>query len=724
MYFITKNRVYFIIVWVIFGVTWYFSGQVITPSSAKPDISSPFIQSAMGSQVYNIFHPYETYLYGTETEALTIGDFNHDGRNDVVMVSRNGGNPSNLLLFLQTPNGTLGSPTSFLAGNYINSVATGDINNDNRDDLIVANGSDITISVFLQQNNGTLGSQITYPTVLGPDLLVVADFNNDTLDDVVVWHMVDNVLGVFYQNNSGTLNNMVSYSATKAWLYDDMDYGDVNNDGRTDIVLMYNDNNNPSFKVYLQQINGTLGSPITYSLPNTPYGVAIGDVTNDGLDDVVIARANIEIFVQMANGTLSHTISFPGYAEAIEVEDINLDGRLDIIGNAASEISVHLQLPDGTFTPYDLYQVPYSAPRKAQSLDIGDVSNDGLPDVVNAVRDYGLNVLRHQEIDFTLSVFPDEQTASPGGQVNSTVMISSTGGLVGPVAVEIASVAGWITPTLPVTTTIIPNQLDVITFVAQSTPFGNYSLPITATTGVITQQVLIDFGVRSLVHLPATLNTYCFAPFIDDFSNPLSGWPNVDTGNIVYGYINGQYQIFHRLAYRWGGVTAGSYWSNGELAQVRGRIVQNSGSWGLIFGLNENWTDFYSFEIFPSSQEYYLFHYTSSTGWSIERSGFSTGISTSGFNTMAIHADPSSGIQLQINNYPYAYYPEVPGRVGLSGSSLAANTDIRFDNYLFAAENCPVSALTEIAPDSYESLMLNRPPLTSLQNQLPLVEGE
>ena len=93
--------------------------------------------------------------------------------------------------------------------------------------------------------------------------------------------------------------------------------------------------------------------------------------------------------------------------------------------------------------------------------------------------------------------------------------------------------------------------------------------------------------------------------FFDDFSDPDSGWDNgLDTGSVVYSYQSGEYQIFIRDTFWWGGAVP-------PLADIADYSVEaemrlHSGSsafYGLIFE-RVDWNHYYLFAVSPDSQEY------------------------------------------------------------------------------------------------------------------------
>jgi DNA-binding beta-propeller fold protein YncE len=224
--------------------------------------------------------------------------------------------------------------------------------------------------------------------------------------------------------------------------------------------------------------------------------------------------------------------------------------------------------------------------------------------------------------------------------------------------------------------------------------------------------------------LPAISNRYCPAPFVDDFTDHTSGWPIADTGGIIYRYLDGEYNIYHRNANMWGAVTRGDVWNQSKYLEVKGRIVQNQGVWGLLFALNDDWTDFYTFEISPNDQRWFVFHYTSSGGWQMVSQGMSAAIQTgAAFNTLSLSSlfgHGTLGFYINNNLAFHSDWQHKTGRVGLTGASFQNNVDIRYDKYIFVDEHCPMPTQNVSSSSLGTFIALERPDLDSL---LPITES-
>lgn len=363
-------------------------------------------------------------------QAVAIGDVNGDGRNDAVVANGIYNDPARdgkVLVFLQKVAGGLDPPvvysTSGTFGNAPTTVAIGDINHDGKNDVVIGN-SGKNIEVFLQNANGGLDAGVTHATS-DSDKIRIADLNNDRLLDIVGIGFGNNSVSIWYQNGNGTLNAPVSYPVAHVG-WDDLDVGDVNSDGRTDIIVMNGGmgsfGSSQGVNVLTQKPDGTFNTAVAYGGSLLPPGsVAVGDINGDNRKDVVMTYGGnspgsyIAIFSQNSLGSLSSPISYISYdcPRAVEIADVDGDGRNDMIAlhDGWSTIGVYLQRTDGTFSAEDRYRVPTSN-FNPQALAVGDINSDGLPDIAALESNGLLNILYHKSVPATGKTIARKATAA------------------------------------------------------------------------------------------------------------------------------------------------------------------------------------------------------------------------------------------------------------------------------------------------------------------------
>lgn len=349
----------------------------------------------------NGFLPYLTLpTTGSWPGAVAIGDVNSDGRSDVVLITHSGLWPTceyKLNVYLQNVAGGLDPPVKYAIADTAQTVAIGDVNNDGRNEVVVG-GSD-QIQVLSQTGSGGLNLSANYPST-DVNKIRIADLNNDGLLDIAGIGSATGNVTVWLQNGSGTLNSPVIYTATRSKGVD-IRVADISNDGLNDIIVT----NGDAVGVLTQRADGSFNPAVYYS-STTPAtagsaprffvatGIAVGDVTSDSLNDVVLSGPGLYIYPQNGSGTLN---SFKGYssqdpAGQIEVVDIDNDGRKDIViyNKNGGALGVYRPKADGTLFGEEQFNVPMSSQYNPYEMAVGDINGDGLKDVVISNYDYGL----------------------------------------------------------------------------------------------------------------------------------------------------------------------------------------------------------------------------------------------------------------------------------------------------------------------------------------------
>jgi hypothetical protein len=177
--------------------------------------------------------------------------------------------------------------------------------------------------------------------------------------------------------------------------------GDLNLDGKPDIAACFTSISDapphPGYaSVYLQDPAnpGSFLPPTNYRVGNDPVWIAIGDLNGDGQPDLVTANtimatsgagsSNVSVLLQDGSGS-GHFLAATNYATggsptAVEIGDLNLDGKPDLAVADASGISILLQNPStpGGFLPRTTLNI--GSP--AAAVAIADLNADGKPDLV------------------------------------------------------------------------------------------------------------------------------------------------------------------------------------------------------------------------------------------------------------------------------------------------------------------------------------------------------
>jgi hypothetical protein len=317
---------------------------------------------------------------GTYAQNLVLGDFNRDGKPDLVMNYY-----GSLYIALGNGDGSFQNPTSIPNAPYApGPILAGDFNHDHKLDFAVAG-----IAVFLGNGDGTFTGPVYSSSGVYPQ--VAADINGDGELDLVsftfsgaVSVQLGNGAGGFTDSSSVAINSG-SYGGSAPTL------DDFNGDGHLDLAVAEGGYPNAQVYVELGKGNGSFKPPIVSALSSSstnPYLMLSGDFNGDGKRDIVVLDdQGLGFQVLLGNGDgsfgapVDNPLTDPVFSMA--VGDFNRDGKADVVvtsGNSSNpSVSVYLGKGDGTFQ-LSMQNVVY----QSSNVTVADVNGDGNPDLVVA----------------------------------------------------------------------------------------------------------------------------------------------------------------------------------------------------------------------------------------------------------------------------------------------------------------------------------------------------
>lgn len=325
---------------------------------------------ASGLAASNTLYPGQIYPVGGRPLNTAVGDLNNDGVNDIVTANFSGS-----VSVLLSAGDSFSSTSNYAAGVRPYDVALADMDGDNDTDIVTITIYSSGISVLLNNGDGTFAAATNYPATARS--LALADMDGDSDIDIAIA-----ATSVYVMFNNGTGSGFTSPVATGAD-GSTVVLADVNEDGDVDIVAV---SDAGAGNVQLGNGDGTFGLPKAFTVGSGRFArLAVGNINNDGKLDIVTANADdntISVSIGAGTGDFAAPQTYPGgeTPTGIALADVDADGDLDAVtaDRGGDNVSIWLNDGLGVFTapvPYAVGNVPYS-------LALSDTNGDSAVGII------------------------------------------------------------------------------------------------------------------------------------------------------------------------------------------------------------------------------------------------------------------------------------------------------------------------------------------------------
>jgi len=410
--------------------------DIVVPNTSSGGATqlTTLIGKGDGSFTVGPSSPIATIQVNETSQTLVTGDFNGDGKKDVLMADGN--------LYTGNGDGSFAAARQVLPGNvytnYYNAAfAVGDFNGDGKLDLAeeISTPTNGLVVVFLGNGDGTFTQGGAYEVTPQPGALVATDIDGDGNTDLVVARSSNGAFSAsggnwFYQvlmgygngtfnaapvtligpygsGGNGVVQTVAQWPSTGIYAL-----ADFNGDGHPDLLEPQPSGTNSGGSTLMGLTistgngDGSFGTAVVSAINFTPAIVAAGDLNGDGKADAVSVGTNsagaVVVGVLFGNGgtTLNGEQDYPlpagsGIPARVVIGDFNGDGLPDIAvairgGPVCSGCSSGVYVLFGQ--PAHTFAAPVLIDSSLQPIiAAGDLNGDGRVDLV--VADAGLGNL-------------------------------------------------------------------------------------------------------------------------------------------------------------------------------------------------------------------------------------------------------------------------------------------------------------------------------------------
>ena len=282
----------------------------------------------------------------SKCRSIDLNDINGDGKLDLIIGSWENDsisifiNQSNgvSLYYLQAKRFKMGFKSK-----KIYDISSFDLDSDGRIDVVATSYPDSSILIIRNIGNKDtvkFANPIKYATLKQPVESLIADIDGDSKPDIISLSYAKDSISV-YRNICKV--NEINFEKPLSFLIGpsgpvSMRVVDINNDTKLDIVAVNSKTNNLSILLNSSDIgNVSFLNKNSFETHSNPSRINIADMDGDFKPDIIVSDSQTTIY---KNNSINNLLSFTqkifiDSIFVISIVDVDLDGRLDFIGDGA-----------------------------------------------------------------------------------------------------------------------------------------------------------------------------------------------------------------------------------------------------------------------------------------------------------------------------------------------------------------------------------------------------
>ncbi|MBL0745481.1 FG-GAP-like repeat-containing protein [Chryseolinea lacunae] len=279
------------------------------------------------------------------TLQITCGDLNGDGKPDMVLTET-----GDKLFIFENTGGAFNQTTVSLAGKKLSQVKIADLDQDGKPEIIVTSQATNAVYILVSKAAGSFDfvtnapMVVTLPDAKSTDGLAVEDLNGDFRPEIITNQFVttSDVYVVANKSTPGTISMSGITTLPVGGTVKNLKVGDLDGDGKSDIAFtqLAPGSNLGIFRNTSTLTSISFASPQSFTTTKYPWGLDFGDLDGDGKTDIVTGSIN-----DLAKGiTILNNKSTPGsltftsdaapttyISRHIALGDLDNDGKSDIV---------------------------------------------------------------------------------------------------------------------------------------------------------------------------------------------------------------------------------------------------------------------------------------------------------------------------------------------------------------------------------------------------------